>query len=404
MIEPTVLRLALFVRSFGGGGGGERVMLNLAHAFADHGHHVDLIMARVAGRFLDQIPEAVNLVDLGIRSALQMLPALLRAPGLVMSLVPVLLRPDAPFVLGAVPALARYLRHARPDAMLSALNYTNITALLAQRVSGVDTPTVISVHNHLTASLVHATKPRIKVVHRLMQRYSPLADGVVAVSGGLADDLARVVGLPRAAITTIHNPVVTPAIARGARIASPHSWFSESAPPVIVGAGKLKPQKDFPTLVRAFARVRRERAVRLIILGDGSGRTKLLNLARELDVAEDFEMPGFVANPFAYMARASAFVLSSAWEGFGNVLVEAMACGCPVVSTNCPSGPAEILDHGRYGPLVPVGDDRALAHAINFIIDQPPDAALLRARSTEFTAERAAERYLDVFMRIRTKP
>ena len=129
-----------------------------------------------------------------------------------------------------------------------------------------------------------------------------------------------------------------------------------------------------------------------------------MKLARELDVAEDFEMPGFVANPFAYMARASAFVLSSAWEGFGNVLVEAMACGCPVVSTNCPSGPAEILDHGRYGPLVPVGDDRSLAHAINSIIDHPPDAALLRARSTEFTAERAAERYLDVFMRIRTKP
>lgn len=397
------MHLALFVRSFGGGGGAERVMLNLARALGDQGHRVDLVMARVAGRFLDEIPETVNLVDLGVRSALQLLPALPRAPGPVLRLVPALLGPDAPWVLGAVPALARYLRRSRPDAMLAALNYPNITALLARQVSGVGTPTVVSVHNHLTTSLAHAVKPRMKAIPQLLRRFFPQADGVVTVSDGLADDLSQVAGLPRAAITTIYNPVVTPEIADRARQAAPHSWFQDGSPPVIVGAGKLKPQKDFPTLVRAFARVRRERAARLIILGDGNGQAKLVSLARELGVAEDLELPGFVANPYAYMARASAFVLSSAWEGFGNVLVEAMACGCPVASTDCPSGPAEILDHGAYGPLVPVGDDAALAGAIGSVIDQPPDIARLQARAAEFTAARAAERYLEVIERVRTK-
>lgn len=397
------MHLALFVRSFGGGGGAERVMLNLARALAERGHRVDLVMARVAGRFLDEIPESVNLVDLGVRSALQLLPALPRAPGPVLRLLPALLGPDAPWVLGAVPALARYLRQSRPDAMLAALNYPNIAALLARQVSGVGTPTVISVHNHLTTSLAHAVKPRMKAIPQLLCRFFPQADGVVTVSDGLADDLAQVAGLPRAAITTIYNPVVTPEIAERAREAAPLPWFREGAPPVIVGAGKLKPQKDFPTLVRAFARVRKERAARLIILGDGNGRAKLMSLARELGVAEDLELPGFVANPYAYMARASAFVLSSAWEGFGNVLVEAMACGCPVASTDCPSGPAEILDHGAYGPLVPVGDDAALAAAITTLLDRPPDAGRLQARAAEFTAERAAERYLEVFGRVRAK-
>ena len=162
---------------------------------------------------------------------------------------------------------------------------------------------------------------------------------------------------------------------------------------MVLGAGKLKKQKDFATLVKAFAEVRHRRLARLVILGEGPRRGALLALARKLGVAEDIELPGFVANPFAFMARSSVFVLSSAWEGFGNVLVEAMACGCPVVSTDCPSGPSEILEDGRHGPLVPVGDPAGLAKAICEVLDAPRERAALEERASVFTAAASAEHY-----------
>jgi glycosyltransferase involved in cell wall biosynthesis len=170
----------------------------------------------------------------------------------------------------------------------------------------------------------------------------------------------------------------------------------------------LKPQKDFPTLIRAFARVRQERPVRLLILGDvrnpekdGAYRDELQALPATLGVEADVSFAGFADNPFAYMRQAAAFVLSSAWEGLPTVLIEALACGCPVVSTQCPSGPAEILDNGRYGPLVPVGDDAALAAAINNVLDNPPPRKLLQDRANIFSAEQVAERQIELMFGVR---
>ena len=171
------------------------------------------------------------------------------------------------------------------------------------------------------------------------------------------------------------------------------------APPLLLAAGRLAPAKDFATLLRAFARVRARRPVHLVILGEGGLRHTLEKQLRELGIEADVELHGFVDNPFAWMSRASLFVLSSAWEGSPGVLVEAMACGCPVVSTDCPSGPDEILDGGRYGRLVPVGDAAALTEAIATTLDATIDREALRARAREFDVDRAIERYLDVLLR-----
>src|SRR3954452_14198277 len=227
-----------------------------------------------------------------------------------------------------------------------------------------------------------------------MRRAYGQGDAVVAVSDGVADALARVTGLPRGLIRTIHNPVVGPELEALSREPVAHPWLAPGQPPVVLSAARLTVQKDLPTLLRAFALLRARRAVRLLILGDlpTPERTEasigeLRDLAYRLGVAADVELPGFVENPYAWMARASLFALSSAYEGFGNVLVEAMACGCPVVSTDCPSGPAEILDGGRYGPLVPVGDAEALAEAMARVLAAPPERAELVARADQFSVD-----------------
>jgi glycosyltransferase involved in cell wall biosynthesis len=224
------------------------------------------------------------------------------------------------------------------------------------------------------------------------------ADGITAVSQGIAEDLVCSFGLPRERVTTIYNPVVTPELLAQAQAPLDHPWFAPDAPPVILGVGRLHPQKDFPTLLRAFARVRAVRVVRLVILGEGEQRAALQQLVAELGLTKDVALPGFVGNPFAYMARAGVFVLSSAYEGLPGVLIQALACGCPVVSTDCPSGPGEILEQGAYGPLVGVGDVAALAQAMLALLAHPPAAERLRHRAAEFSLDRAVDRYWRVLL------
>ena len=230
-----------------------------------------------------------------------------------------------------------------------------------------------------------------------------MADAIVAVSHGVAEDLADVTGLPRETISVIYNPVVDDRLAQLAAAPLEHPWFRTSGPPVLLAVGRLAPQKDYPTLIEAFARVRAKRAVRLLILGDAKNaqdmareRATLMQIAARKNVADDLELAGFAANPAAYMAHAALLVLSSRHEGLGNVLIEALACGCPVVSTDCPHGPAEILGQGIYGRLVPVGDSEAMAAAILATLDEPPDRERLRVRGAEFTVERAVDAYLDL--------
>jgi glycosyltransferase involved in cell wall biosynthesis len=230
---------------------------------------------------------------------------------------------------------------------------------------------------------------------RVLYRF---ADAIVAVSQGVADDLQRITGLPFNRFHVIANPVITPDLADQAREAVDHPWLAEVAPPIILGIGRLTRQKDFPTLLKAFSLVSREIDCRLMILGEGRDRVSLEQLARDLGIAERVDLVGFRPNPYAYLQRARLFVLSSAWEGSPNALTEAMALGVPVVSTDCPSGPREVLDGGRLAPLVPVGDVQALAAAIKASLFRLPRPEQLRQSVAEYAMMHSSQRYLDVLL------
>ena len=373
-------------------------MLNLATALAGRDYRVDLVMGQKKGHFLNEIPDTINIVELRPLSARRLFAALRHMRDISGRLGSHVFNRKAAWILGTVPALTAYLNTQRPAALLSALNYPNIAALLARRLSPRPTRLVVSIHNHLSTAASGASKLNERRIPQLARRFYPEADRIVAVSDGVADDLAQVIAVPRSRITTIYNPISRPEILRQAQARLDHAWFAPGAPRVILGIGKLKPQKDFACLIRAFAHVRAIRPVRLLVLGEGPQRNALLSLARALKVEKDIALPGFVANPFAYLDRAAVFVLSSAWEGLPTVLIEALACGCPVVSTDCPSGPAEILDGGKYGRLVPMGDDTALAEAIVASLDHPLPPERLRDRARLFSVDHAVERYLNVLL------
>jgi glycosyltransferase involved in cell wall biosynthesis len=229
----------------------------------------------------------------------------------------------------------------------------------------------------------------------LLRAFYPWAAHVVAVSRGAAEDLARTSGLPRDRVHVVYNPVITPGIMARARQSPDHPWFAPGQPPVILGVGRLTRQKDFATLIRAFAELRRCRAGRLMILGEGAERPRLEALAAELGVSAEVALPGFRDDATACMAGSALFVLSSAWEGLPTVLIEALAAGTRVVSTDCPSGPREILQEGRLGALVPVGDSAALARAMSDALDRPRAAAPPDALA-RFTRDAAVDHYLSL--------
>lgn len=356
-------RIAIFLPSLEGGGA-ERVMVNLANAFAGQGIAVDVVLAKAVGPYLGELLPAVNVVDLG-----------------------------APRMIRCLPALVRYLRQARPPVLLSGLNHANAVAILAQRLARVNTRVVISEHN--SAVTIRAQGARGMLMLIAMRCLYPLADAVVCVSQGVSDELAGWVRIPESRMHVIHNPVVSGLLQDLMQAPVLVHWLPDDGLPLILGVGRLTAVKDLPTLLRAFALLQQKRKARLVILGEGEERDALQALADNLGIAADVVMPGFVENPFAVMRRANVFVMSSRREGLPGALVEAMACGTPVVSTDCPSGPAEILENGRWGRLVPVGDHVALATAIEATLTEPlhPDVAL---RARDFSVEQAVQRYLAV--------
>lgn len=334
--------IALFVPTLGYGGV-EKVMLSLARGLAERGFRVDLLAGTAEGEFRSQVPAGVRLIDFGRRR-----------------------------VLATLPALVRYLRRERPTALLAAMDHTNLVALWARKLAGVETRVVASSHGLLSREARAGKVRRARLIPSLARHFYPWADAVVAVSQGVADDLAKVTGLPRSRIRVIYNPVITPDLLVHLRAPLQHPWFQASAPPVVLAVGRLSVEKDYATLLRAFAQVRRSQPARLLILGEGSERSTLEALAGSLALGkDDLALPGYEGNPLRYMARSAVFVLSSSYEGFGLVLVEAMAAGVPLVATDCESGPREILEDGKHGRLVPVGDHEALAAAILDSLKRP---------------------------------
>ncbi len=346
------------------GGGAERVILNLAQGITERGLPVDLVLAAAEGPLLDQVPPGVRLVDL-----------------------------RAPRVLRSVGPLAGYLRRERPRILISSLSHANLVALWAGKLAGRATPVMVTEHNTMSRSATEQGPLERGLWPPVLRTFYRWASHVVAVSQDAADDFARTSGFPRDRMEVVYNPVITPAAMALARQEPDHPWLAPGQPPVILGVGRLTRQKDFPTLVRAFAEVRRRRPGHLIILGEGEDRPLLEALIGELGLADAVSLPGFRDNAMAYMARSALFVLSSGWEGLPTVLIEALAAGTRVVSTDCPSGPREILQAGRLGTLVPVGDAGALTAAIVDALDRPSGAVPLDALKP-FTRDAAVDNYL----------
>ena len=272
----------------------------------------------------------------------------------------------------------------------------NLGGIWGRMLARVPTQLVVTIHHPPSIYHKNASKRREKLYLSLTRWFYPYADHIIAVSEGVRTDLAQAIHLPPERIQRIYNPVITPEIPQQAQSPLDHDWFLQDAPPVVLGVGRLSAEKDFSTLIRAFAEVRRERNVRLMILGEGDERPQLEALIRTLGLQDGVLLPGFVDNPFAYMAKAQVIVLTSIFEGFGNVLVEALGCGATIVSTDCPTGPREILADGQYGQLVPVGDVSAVAQAINQALDNPASPEIQRQRAADFSVERIIQQYIDL--------
>ncbi len=390
-----------FVVSDLNSGGVQRMTSLLAEGLAAQGARVDLVLCNPQGALKEQIAPTVRMVPLERSNPIAARLAALRADprGFAAYLRPLITIKYASSTLGYLPSLARYLRQAKPDSMYTATTYMNIEAVLARRLAGVPTRLVIGDRSHFSSG-----KPRKAWRQRhlvaAMRRTYPQADVITAVSRGVAEDIARSVGIARDAITTLHNPTITPDFADKASRPVDHPWFADGAPPVLLSVGRTTAQKDFATLLRAFARIRAARPARLAIVGETNQKqsVRLHALASELGVQDDFALLGYQSNPLPYIARAAVFVLSSLYEGLPNVLIEALACGTPVVSTDCPSGPDEILDGGTYGILVPVADDAALAAAIMATLDNPPERTYLEGRAAMFDYRTAIARYTAVLL------
>jgi exopolysaccharide biosynthesis WecB/TagA/CpsF family protein len=323
--------IAFFMHDLSGGGV-EHMRLRLAAAFVARGHSVTIIVQIARGALRQQVPPDVTLVELGRARTWR-------------SIVP----------------LARFLRAQRPNVLFSSLDHNNAAALCARILAGRGTKIVICQHNAVSAEAASGWKYR--VVPMLYRILAPWADAIIAVSGGVADDLAAATGLSRGRISVISNPVVSDQ--HQVPTAAPHEWLDDAAAiPVFLFVGRLVTQKNPNLLLRAFALRLRGGPARLILCGEGPLRDSLHHHAVTLGIADCVYFAGYVADPRAWMSYATALVVPSSYEGFGNVIVEALSCGTPVIATDCPHGPAEILAGGRFGWLVAVGDEQGLAAAM----------------------------------------
>ncbi|AKG22030.1 glycosyltransferase [Calothrix sp. 336/3] len=361
----TSPQIAIFLRSLIGGGA-EKINVNLANYFAENNLKVDLVLGTADGIFLPLVSPQVRIVDL-----------------------------QTPKLAATLPKLVKYLRQEKPLNLLASLHYPCEIAIWAKHLARVSTRVIVCEHNTLSQEAKRLPQLTARLTPLAARFFYPWADDIITVSQEVAQDLAQVTGIPLEKIHKIYNPVITPDIGGMASQPIEHPWFCSGEVPIILGMGRLMPQKDFPTLIKAFHAVRQVQPARLVILGNGTERSPLNSLIQELDIAEDVELMNFQINPYPYMKKAAVFALSSAWEGCPNVLTEAMAVGTPVVSTNCPSGPAEILDKGKYGHLVPVGDHQAMAKSILQVLAgqhlSPPSTWL-----EQFSLATSATHYLKV--------
>lgn len=364
----TKPKIAILV-SFSGQGGVERMIANLARALVCLDIELDILLIKQRGPHVAALPDNARVIALKSRHSAT-----------------------------SVFEVARYLRDEQPSAMLAVKHRGILAALKARRLARTDTPISGRLGTTVSAALANASSLRRWSWFRAMRRNYRHLHRVIAVSEGVASDIHQITGLESPQLTVIRNPVITDALMTCAQQQVEHPFF-DCGEPVIVAAGRLTRQKGFDTLLEAFARLNAVRSARLIILGEGEDRHTLLTQAMELGVAERVDMPGFQSNPWAWMQQSQLFVLSSRWEGSPNSLTEAMALGVPVVSTDCPSGPRELLAAGTVAPLVPMDAPDALAEAMTQTLESPPEAESLKNAVAQYHATISASAYLAALLR-----
>lgn len=351
------MKIALHISNLAPGGA-QQVMLRLTGALVQRGHAVTIMPNRASGFWQASLPEGAEVIELGARN-----------------------------LVAAVPRLAQALETSHAEVLLSAMTQANISAVFAARKVGV--PVVISERHACSQWLLNQKRGKRFIYRHLLPFAYRRADAIVAQTRASAEDLAGVIGLPAEQIDVIGNPAPDKAPLSDT---APHPWF-DGGDPVILGIGRLEKQKNFALLLEAFTRVKGPPRPRLLILGEGSQKAELVALAETLGVADRVAFTGQVADVHDYLARAALFVQSSNFEGFPNALLEALAAGTPVVATDCLTGPRELLDEGRLGELVPVGDADAMATAITRTLAHPGSSRQRKSRAADFTLDSVTERF-----------
>lgn len=350
-------------------GGGEKNTVRFVNGLAAQGIPVDLLLLKEGGTFLDEVSAEVRTVCLEGN------------------------------LLTTLRRMATYLHDEAPQAVFAQDNRAGILALLARWRSKVDVRIFVTIRDTLSRRWSNFDPAR-RAAFPYLARWCYRAfrvDGMIGVSRAAADDLITLLHLPEPRIHAIYNPIISDELFQQARKEPDPTITGSDNVPLILGVGRLAKQKGFSNLIRAFARVRSRQPVRLLILGEGDQRSALERLVCDLGLKEDVALPGFVKNPYPYMARADVFVLSSLWEGLPTVLVEALALGTPAVATDCPSGPAEILDNGKWGRLVAVGDEEALGDAIIDTLHESRKA-VPREAWAPYIVPVAVERYMSLLL------
>jgi glycosyltransferase involved in cell wall biosynthesis len=350
-------------------GGVERFALNLASGLAQRGVEVDMVLVKATGQYMSEVPSGVNVVDL-----------------------------CSPRAISCLPRLFSYLRNKRPHAMITGQDHISVVGLLGKLLARGKTRMMVTHHTMSLLESASGGNRRKTVVPRIMRMLYPFADELVAVSEDTREDLIRTVGKAAVKTRVIYNGVVTPEFVKTVKEHAEHPWFAEGQPPVVMAAGRLSAasggHKDYPTVVRAFAILRKSVNARLMILGDGEERENLIALAHELGIDEYVYIPGFVPNPGAYMTKADVFVLSSFWECLPTVAIESLAAGTPVVATDGAGGTREVVRDEQCGVMVPVGDPEAMANAIKDILTGS-GARTPEETWSRFTLSAMVDNYMD---------
>ncbi len=359
-------KIALLIPSLKGAGA-EKIVFNLANFFSQKGYDVDLIVLREIGQYLDNVSSKVRIINLNSNRAL----------------------------LGLIP-LIRYLKKNNPYTLISSLSHLNIISIIAKLIIyRSNTKVIVVEHNDLRDNIKKKFNFKKKIVKLLMSFTYKKAHKVIAVSNGVFEYILSFINLDKSKIKVIYNPIFDQSIITKMREQVDEQWLKDENIPLILGVGRLTEQKNFKLLIRAFAKVRQKIDARLIIIGEGHLKNDLISLAKSLNLQGHFSLPGFEKNPYKFMANSSLVVLSSNYEGFGNVLVEAMACGTQVISTDCNSGPSEILENGLWGKLVTVNNVSELANAIIDSLEKKKYLNVLK-RAKDFSIDLKGKEYIDV--------